>query len=263
MISILTPTFNRDYTLERLFDSLNQQTCENFEWVVVDDGSTDGTKKLIQQLSEEAKFKIKYIYQNNNGKPSAINTGLKISSGSFIFIVDSDDIITNNAVEKIYQDLSYIYDENIKFSGLCYRKGYLNGKMLGPDFNDGENEFELMTATELKNKLNVDLAYCFKKELLEKFNFPIFKNEKFVPELYIWNKITDIEKVVLKNEILYLCEYLPDGLTANFNIQLKRNPNGFLLYYKDQIFRENLFINKVKMALRVLQCLIYSIVFKK
>lgn len=100
MITVLTPTFNRG-GLQSLWDSLQKQTVKEFEWLVVDDGSTDGTKNLITQLQEKSDFPIRYIYKNNGGKHTALNVGIQTICSELIFIVDSDDCVTDDAVESI------------------------------------------------------------------------------------------------------------------------------------------------------------------
>ena len=91
MITILTPTFNREGGLRNLWDSLQKQTVKDFEWLIVDDGSTDGTKNLITQLQEKSDFQIRYIYKSNGGKHTALNVGIQTICSELIFIVDSDD----------------------------------------------------------------------------------------------------------------------------------------------------------------------------
>lgn len=260
MITILTPTFNRAHTLQRLFDSLVIQNNANFEWVVIDDGSTDNTEKLIKTFVQERLIDIKYFYQENSGKPSAVNLGIEKCSSDYIFIVDSDDLITIDCINTLSIEIEKHSNRNDPFSGLCFRKGNLDGKALGKNIDKPNLESKLYHSTDLKNIFNVDLAYCFKKSYFEKNIFPKFKNEKFVPELYIWNKITDLDLVYTYfNKVIYLCEYMPDGLSANFTNELKRNPNGFLLYYKDQFRREKDLITKAKMAARAAQCYFYRI----
>lgn len=260
MITILTPTYNREYTLQRLFDSLISQEDMNFEWVIIDDGSTDNTKKLIDSFDKKKSITIRYFYQSNSGKPSAINLGVEKSSTDYIFIVDSDDIITYDCVSTLSNEIEKHTNQKNRFSGVCFRKGNLDGSVLGKNIQHTNLNYTLNHSTDLKNKFNVDLAYCFKKSYFEKNIFPKFKNEKFVPELYIWNKITDLDLVyTYMNKVIYLCEYMPDGLSANFNNELRRNHNGFLLYYKDQFSREKNLIKKAKMAARAAQCYLYKI----
>lgn len=255
MITILTPTYNRVHTLQRLFDSLITQENMSFEWLVIDDGSTDTTKKLIDSFNEKKLIDIRYFYQENKGKPSAINLGIKKSSKDYIFIVDSDDVITNDCISVLSSEIkTHLANKNV-FSGLCFRKGNLDGSELGKKITNTNLKYELYHSTDIKNLFKVDMAYCFKKKYMEKNIFPKFEDEKFVPELYIWNKITDTHLVyTYMNKVLYLCEYMPDGLSANFKSQLRKNPNGFLLYYRDQSKREKNTLNKTKMIIRVIQC---------
>lgn len=256
----MTPTYNRAHTLQRLYDSLCTQAIENkslYEWVVVDDGSIDDTKKLIHNFATENRINIRYICQSNSGKPSAINSGVLISSGEYIFIVDSDDLLTRDAIMQIVEaDRSISVDVRNSISGFCFGKGDLNGINLSSVVSISKGS--LMTATECSNLFNVDLAYVFKKELLKKNPFPHFLNEKFIPELFIWNKITDVKPVlVLQDKVIYLCEYLDDGLSRNFKSQLKMNPRGFALFYSDQISRESKFLIKLKRLVRLFQCYFY------
>lgn len=260
MISIITPTFNRASTLVRLFDSLLKQSCKDFEWIIVDDGSVDETRKVVNDFIREKKLNIKYIFQENQGKPSALNNGLENATHEYVFPVDSDDILTEDSITTIVSRIKFHEYKGSDFSGLCFRKGDLKGVALGKAIQTENLEFIFCSATDIKNIFQVDMAYCFKKEYMLVNKFPNFDDEKFVPELFVWNKITDIFPVyVYLNKIIYLCEYLPDGLSANFKSQLKSNPNGFLVYYKDQIFREVSFKNKLKMIIRALQCYFYRI----
>ena len=255
MITILTPTYNRAYTLQRLFDSLITQEDMNFEWLIVDDGSADTTKDLINSFDEKKLIDIRYFYQENMGKPSAINLGIKKSSRDYIFIVDSDDVITNDCIGVLSSEIERHLANKAAFSGLCFRKGKLDGSVLGNEIKNINLEYEFYHSTNIKNLCKVDMAYCFKKIYMEKNAFPRLNGENFVPELYVWNKITDLNLVyTYMNKVIYLCEYMPDGLSANFKSQLKKNPNGFLLYYKDQFKREKDVLNKTKMIVRALQC---------
>ena len=93
-VTIFTPAYNRGDTLSRLYESLKKQSNKNFQWVVVDDGSIDNTKELIENWKKENILNIIYVYQENSGKMRAINRGVELAEGEFFFIVDSDDYIT-------------------------------------------------------------------------------------------------------------------------------------------------------------------------
>ena len=99
-ITVFTPTYNRAYILENLYRSLQRQTCKTFEWLVVDDGSADNTKELFERWQQEDNFfPIRYVKQENGGKCRAINQGLKLADGELFFTVDSDDYLTDDALE--------------------------------------------------------------------------------------------------------------------------------------------------------------------
>ena len=101
LLTVCTPTYNRAHTLPRLYESLVRQTSQDFEWLVVDDGSTDNTRELVDGWVAEGRIRIRYVYKENGGKPSAHNLGVRLAAGELFFCVDSDDYLTDNAVELI------------------------------------------------------------------------------------------------------------------------------------------------------------------
>ena len=103
-LTIFTPTYNRAYILENLYRSLLRQSCHDFEWLIIDDGSADDTRSLVESwMREEPPFPIRYYYYENSGKPAEINRALDLAAGEWFFTVDSDDQLTPDAVEKILQ----------------------------------------------------------------------------------------------------------------------------------------------------------------
>lgn len=260
MISVLTPTYNRAYILTRLYDSLLKQVTKEFEWVVIDDGSDDGTDNLIAEFQEQNVVKIIYVKQKNMGKPQALNSGVKHCSGEYILIVDSDDALTDDAIYRLNESIKISEKDQKEISGVCFRRAYFNNEIIGNKFNDTQNNTCYLHATDAGHYFNGDLAYCFKKSMMLKYPFPHFPDEKFVPELFIWNKISDQAPVKFhKSKAIYFSEYLDDGLSKNFHLQLKANPRGFGLYYKDQFRREANVIKKIKMLVRYFQCRIYGL----
>lgn len=253
MITILTPTYNRAHTLPMLFESLESQNKE-FEWVIIDDGSNDMTQSLIESFQSKATFPIIYHYQTNGGKHTAINTGIVYAHGEWIFIVDSDDILSVDALECIQNTIS---DLPLLVLGFAFRRMYSNGNIIGKII---ESQASLiLTPTEAASLFEGDLAYIFRNEILKSNPFPIIQGETFVPELYLWNRISDLGPIMyIPNKAIYITEYLEDGYTKNFKRNLKRNPKGFALFYRDQFFRENLPLRKIKNALRYLQCFTYG-----
>lgn len=254
MITILTPTYNRAHTLPALFKSLQIQTG-SFEWIIIDDGSTDNTSKLIESFMSTSPFPIVYHHQRNGGKHSAINTGMTLANAEWIFIVDSDDRLTNDAIATIYANT---YPLATYIQGIVFRKMYSNGSLIGTS-----TQFKkpiTLTPTEAGILFQGDLAYIFRKEALQNNPFPIISGETFIPELYVWNRISDQGKILyFPDKGVYIAEYLDDGYTKNFKSNLKRNPKGFALFYRDQFFRETSLVRKFKMAIRYLQCHLYGL----
>lgn len=126
MITVFTPTYNRAYILPVLFDSLQKQSLKNFEWLIVDDGSTDKTAQVIKKFAQTALFEIRYIHQENQGKHVAINTGCQHAKGDLFFIVDSDDFLGNNAIEVLNEKFNKIKD-NPTIAGIavgCFFNNY-------------------------------------------------------------------------------------------------------------------------------------------
>ncbi|NYT84345.1 glycosyltransferase family A protein [Pollutimonas harenae] len=258
MLTILTPTYNRIDTLPRLYQSLLAQRNRNFEWLIVDDGSTDDTASWVAALEHEADFPIRLIRQDNGGKHVALNTGVVAAHGDWVFIVDSDDLLTNDATQVVADALGNIAGQQ-SVVGLCFRRGDLNGRLLGRECHDMPMPFA-STPTRVGRMVQGDLAYIFHRDTMALLPFPVISGEKFVPELYIWNKISDQGQIwFYLDRIVYWCEYLDDGYTRNFAQHLKRHPRGFLLFYWAQIAREPHWLGKIKAMVRSTQCLIYCL----
>ncbi|MBC8670052.1 glycosyltransferase family 2 protein [Aeromonas hydrophila] len=255
MITIMTPTYNRAYVLSRLYDSLCQQARWDFEWLVIDDGSIDGTAELIFDYRVKSNFSINYFYKENGGKHRAINEGVVHATGDWIIIVDSDDLLTCDAVTKLYNFINHI---GTAFVGMCFRKATLSGHIIGIS-GTTLSKSVVMQPIMAGHILKGDLAYVFRTNVMRECPFPEFPNEKFVPELYIWNKIADLGKIIFYvDQVIYLCEYLPDGYTSNFKKNLRNNPYGFGLFYQDQVIRDTRLIGKIKACVRSLQCIFYG-----
>ncbi|MGE4403630.1 MAG: glycosyltransferase family A protein [Desulfobulbus sp.] len=256
MITILTPSFNRAHTLTRLYSSLCAQKCSAFEWLIVDDGSKDNTESLVDGFRLAGEIEVRYHRQNNSGKHVALNTGACLSRGEWVYIVDSDDALTIDALEVIERTLLSLDQPNAV--GVCFRRAYFNGVIIGK--SAPVLQPLVMSPTQAGDFLKGDLAYVFKTDIFKRVPFPMIPGEKFVPELYIWNKISDLGDIVFyTNTVTYLCDYLEDGYTHNFKKNLLENPLGFLIFYVSQVSREKNYIRKLKCVIRSLQCMFYAI----
>lgn len=258
MITIFTPTYNRAYIIKNLYDSLLSQTNQEFEWLIVDDGSNDNTKSTIEGFIKEDKIQIRYYFKKNGGKHTAINKGIQLAERELFFIVDSDDYLKNNAIEIILNEWTNIKNDH-RFSGICFRKiEFKSGKILGkklPSYKVDTDIFTLMR----KYKVLGDKAEVFRTEYLKKYHFPEISNEKFMSELYVWMELFRNNQMRFIDEGIYYCEYLEDGYTKNMNKLLKSNPIGSMMYYK-KIINEPRFglVIRAKSFIRYVQVLFYK-----
>ncbi|EDL65255.1 glycosyltransferase family 2 protein [Bacillus sp. SG-1] len=238
-ITIFTATYNRAYIIDQLYESLKKQTVKDFEWIIIDDGSTDNTLNLLEEWKHsENNFTIRFVQTQNGGKHRAINIGMEMSNGELFFIVDSDDHLPETAIETILRWYPGIKDHPM-YAGLGGLKAYRNGSIVGRTFNG-----EYVDATSLERirlRLIGDKAEIFKTKIVKEYKFPEIENEKFIPEGIIWNRIAnDGLKIRWFNEVVYLCEYLEDGLTSNSDTLLLNNFEGYTLYIKENMTYYNI-----------------------
>ena len=231
LFTVFTPTYNRAHTLHRVYDSLLAQTFRDFEWLIVDDGSTDNTPDLVAKWRHEAPFSIRYIYQENKGKLIASNLGVREAKGELFLFFDSDDACVPEALERFaFHWNSMSEEEKSRFStisGLCETSsGRLIGKPFHADVVDGKTAWRqvmLRSAGELWGVNRTDI--------LRRFPFPEMAGEKFIPEGIVWNRIAQEYHGRFISERLRVYEYSPDSLSA-CSIQIRAgSPIGTRLYY--------------------------------
>ena len=231
MITIFTPTYNRAYIIGELYESLKAQTSKEFEWIVINDGSTDDTAMLFKTwCAEDNGFPITYMEVPNGGKHRAINKAVQMARSDAFFIVDSDDHLLPVAVEKAAGWFASIADDP-GFAGASGLRGYTEDEPIG---GYGSFDGEYVDATNLEREkygLLNDKAEIYKTEILKKYPFPEFEGENFITEAAIWQRIAkDGYKIRWFNEIIYICDYLEDGLTKNANERIISNPLGYSYY---------------------------------
>jgi glycosyltransferase involved in cell wall biosynthesis len=226
-LSILTPTYNRGYILGTLYESLCRQTSKAFEWIIVDDGSSDNTEALVKAWAVDSPFQIVYIKQENGGKHRALNKGIPAASYEYIYVIDSDDYLVDHAVQKIYGWIGII-DGKHGYAGISGLRGTPDGKIIG-QYPDEKPYVDATSLEREKCKLIGDKAEVIKKEILLLYPFPEFENEKFLAENAVWYRISaDGYKLRWFGDIICICEYLQDGLTKNSNSdRIRENFEGY------------------------------------
>lgn len=214
LLTILTPTYNRAYLLQRLYDSLIIQTNKQFKWFVVDDGSKDNTGLLFNKFEKEKIINVKYFKKVNGGKHTALNYAIPIIDTKYTFILDSDDYLLPNAVENMItwiNGVSEMDDTIVGVSGL--KANYIEGKLM----LIGKSPKKPVIASNFERrwkKLTGDKAEVYRTDILKKYPFSEYRDEKFSPEDIVWNKIAlDGLKLKWYPVVTTICEYLEEGLT--------------------------------------------------
>lgn len=244
LLTVFTPTYNRAYILPQLYESLLRQTNKDFEWLIVDDGSTDDTEEVVKRFINESRINLRYIKQQNGGKHRAINRGVTEALGEFFFIVDSDDYLKPQCVEFYLRYLDLIKNDE-DYAGISGRRLSPNGVYIGSSMPFEEKD---SSSLDLRMKYGItgDMAEAYKTAVLKKYPFPDIAGEYFCPESLIWNRIA--QKYLLRyfNEGYYICEYLEDGLTSKISKLRMNSPETSMLYYSELEKFNIPFLEKIK-----------------
>lgn len=235
IVTVFTPLYNRKDLLPRLYESLAGQTDFRFEWIICDDCSQDGSYELAKEFAEkESRFPIRVARtERNGGKHRAINHGVPLANGFLFFIVDSDDALTPDAIERVFTWEASIRQED-SFAGLGFLKADFSRKPVGTTFPD-----QFLDCTSLEREayqISGDKAEVFYTEVIRKYPYPEFEGEKYMTPSVVWDRIAYAGlKIRWINEIVYLCEYQPDGLSANWDRNIANNPRGYALFLKQKM----------------------------
>lgn len=253
-VTIITPTYNRAELLPRLYESLLRQNNQDFEWLVVDDGSDDNTKEVIRQYCQEGNIGITYLRQENAGKHTALNRGIAQIQSRLTFIVDSDDYLPEDAV-----DIILSYDEKYrKTVGLCgysFLRCHQDGRVNAAYFPEDE-KISTYLETRINGNIGGDKAEVFYTDILKQYPFPVYEGEKYMPEDAVWMMMSGPYRMVHINKNVYICDYLEGGLTNTGRKMKIRSPRGMVLRSRIYLNNENTCL-KVKVKMMILY-IIYS-----
>lgn len=208
--------------MKRCFQSLESQTDMRFEWIIVDDGSTDNTEAIVHSFNTD-RFPVCYIRKQNGGKHTALNASQSSIHGEYVLILDSDDYLVHTAVNQVLTEWSK-YSDNGEIGVLTFLRGTDTHNPLCT-VNDFDTPVDLMTYPRNCLKSN-DCCEVIRTELFKRFPFPEFSEEKFVSECALWDRVSFVSKCVYVNSVIYICEYLEGGLTKSGRSMRVRNPRG-------------------------------------
>ena len=253
-ITILTPSYNRAHTLPALYESLLKQDADVFEWLIVDDGSTDATRKLVEGWQGEGKISIRYLHKQNGGKHTALNEGIRLIESELTFIVDSDDWLPENAVEIILQ----YHEKYREMEGLCgysFLRFYPDGKV-----NDAFYPQDEWIDTYVNARINAgiagDKAEVFFTDVLKRYPFPVYEGEKFVPEDLVWVQMSGPYKMVHINRCVYISDYLEGGLTRSGKRMKIHSPKA--MTERARLYLNDASVNKKMKCKMILLYVIYG-----
>lgn len=223
-LTIFTPTFNRANLLPQLYESLCKQTSQDFEWLIIDDGSVDNTKELVVSWLAASKIKIKYVYKDNGGMHTGHNLAYKLIKTPFNVCIDSDDYMPSEAVAIIIKETKMLESYH---AGIIALDSDIKGNLIGTKIPEHLTSCKLNELYSL-HKVKGDKKLIYRTEIVKQFPaYPIFEREKFVPLDYLYLLID--QKFYLKpvNEIVCIVEYQLDGSSMNIMKQYRKNPRGF------------------------------------
>ena len=256
LITVITPTFNRAALLPRLYDSLCRQTCKDFEWIVVDDGSTDNTQEVLAQLLwgadhqvQNGGFKVQCYRKKNGGKHTAVNLGVTKANGELTLILDSDDELLPASIAQIAEAWTNIkdsYRSKKPIGGVCGYMAHRNGDIIGMPMLDvvcDETDMRYLYA------VRGDMCEVFCTNVLREFPFPDIKGERFCPESLVWNRIAPKYSLLVFSKVIYLRDYLDGGLTDNIVRIRMQSPVASMMTYAEMLGYDIPFRVKVKAAI--------------
>lgn len=255
-LTIFTPTYNRAYCLHQCYESLVNQSNQDFTWLIIDDGSTDNTKELVESWIKENKIDIQYHYQNNQGMHGAHNAAYRLIDTELNVCIDSDDWMAEEAVAKILNLYPKIKNRP-DIAGLVGLDADKTGKVIGSKIPEHVTESTLYDLYH-KHKVTGDKKLVYKTEVVKKFpQYPIFENERFVPLGYLYQLIDQEYQLVTTNTVFCIVEYMPDGSSLNILKQYRRHPNGFAFSRKSRMALAKNFKDRFKNAVHYVSSSIF------
>jgi len=257
--TVFIPTYNRAHTLPEALDSIARQTFRDFEVVVIDDGSSDGTAELVDTYKKKNLFPIKYFYQENSGIPTAHNRALEMSEGAFFLILGSDDSMLPDALANILEQWTLIPEpEKDGFAGvmgLCLKEsGVISGSKFPEDVMDS-NYLEINRDRTLRG----EKREAIRTEILRKYPYPIIEGEKHIRPSMILRRLSLKYRIRLINVPLQINRHAPDGIMAHRFEYRMRNPKGLRLCFFEEITLFDGYSNRKKLHWKTVKYIRFSL----
>ena len=257
-ISVLTATYNREKYLQKLYESiLNNLTSEvEVQWLIMDDGSKDETKQVVEEFIKESKVEITYFYQENQGKMQALNNLVNEAEGDLIIECDSDDYFTDNAFELIKNEFLKNKKNMDKMYALCFLKYDQNGNNMGNPF---KKDITTMFDLYFKEGESGEKALVFNKEIRKQYKYELAPNERFSTEARMYHKMDEKYKIICINKPIMICEYQQEGYTRNIDKQFVENPVGYFYYFKEILQKDMKRVSLKKRLYTIKHYILFSV----
>lgn len=229
-LTIFTPAYNRAHTLPRTYQSLCAQSCKDFIWLIVDDGSLDNTAALVKEWQQaDNGFEIRYIYKENGGMHTAHNTAYENIDTELNVCIDSDDCLAEDAVEKILRKWDAVRDQG--YAGLIGLDADFDGNLIGKGFPEGLEHTTLVGYYSAGGFGDKKLVY--RTEVINQYPpYPVFEGEKYVALAYKYRLIDQEYELAVLDEVLCNVDYQEDGHSRTMWKEYVRSPRGFAFWRK-------------------------------
>lgn len=258
--TIFIPTYNRAYVLADVLASIDRSSLRNFEVLVIDDGSTDGTAELIEAWQGRVDFPLRYCYQPNQGKHVAHNTAAAIASGELFLTVDSDDVLLPESLERLWESWQSIPEERragyAGVVGLCQR---WDGSQYGNSFRQDPLDSEFLTVRH-QHGISGEKRCAIRTDLLREFPYPVFAGERHSRPSIIFNRMSHDYRFRFTNIQILRVGHQPDGISANRGVVRRQNPMGFRQYFLELITDHRAFVPAAELAAYYVRYTKYSLV---
>ncbi|SFD07651.1 glycosyltransferase family 2 protein [Algibacter pectinivorans] len=256
-ITVFTPTYNRAYCLNKCYDSLVNQSNQDFLWLIIDDGSSDNTKDVVESWIKEAKISIQYHYQENQGMHGGHNAAYRLIETPLNVCIDSDDYMADEAIENILENWKKIKDKP-NFAGLVGLDADESGTIIGTKIPEHLKETTLYQLYNTHKVLG-DKKLVLRTDVVKKYPpYPIFEGERFVPLGYLYQLIDQDYKLFPVNEVFCIVEYMQDGSSMNMLKQYRRHPQGFAFSRKSRMKLAENFKDKFKNAIHYVSSSLFN-----
>jgi glycosyltransferase involved in cell wall biosynthesis len=234
LVTVLTATYNRRHTLPRLYESLFHQTRHDFEWLIIDDGSTDGTRELVERWQRECgAFPIRYSWKPNGGKHTALNLGVGLVSGAYCCMVDSDDWLAPHCLQTLIAQWDALPPSSrSQFANVEALCAFEDGTLIGSRFPDDVFDSDNFAISQQRAK-DADTKGMYRTEVLREFPFPEPPGTRFVVEALVWNRVAQKYRTRFVNVVVAYNEYRADGLSQRTTRSRIRDSTSSLQCYTE------------------------------